>query len=193
MRWRVGDGSNIRVWLDPWSNDDSNFFVRAPVVDGLENLRVVDLFLPNAAEWDTQKVGLLKRLQRFHGIFQNDLIWNENQAPTSTIIHMSLSKATDRQQLQFLEIQMVYSFMHERTHLLELHPQNLLKLFLFGKPSLGLSLLHTVKLILKQIVNLFFMHSRLNLLYSQRLVLFCQTVCSLQTKSLAYPFTGFQD
>ena len=41
-RWRMGFGTNINVWNDPWINGSNTFKPSTPVVDGLQSLTVVD-------------------------------------------------------------------------------------------------------------------------------------------------------
>ncbi|KAK6147935.1 hypothetical protein DH2020_018847 [Rehmannia glutinosa] len=50
-------GQSINVWRDPWLRDQSNFWTTTQQVDGLEDLRVNDLFVPGSFEWD---VGMIE-------------------------------------------------------------------------------------------------------------------------------------
>ncbi|CAN0914975.1 Putative ribonuclease H protein At1g65750 [Linum grandiflorum] len=55
-RWKVGDGSQIKVWEDPWIRRDGCFEAesRSPIPDS--NLRVSALLQPNGEEWDEVRV-----------------------------------------------------------------------------------------------------------------------------------------
>ncbi|CAN1807845.1 Putative ribonuclease H protein At1g65750 [Linum perenne] len=59
IRVRVGDGKSTNIWTNPWLDEDDNRFLQTPVIEGLEALRVHDLFIPGLAQWD---VGLLDEL-----------------------------------------------------------------------------------------------------------------------------------
>ncbi|KAL8548930.1 hypothetical protein ACS0TY_007984 [Phlomoides rotata] len=51
-RWKIGDGTSIRVWGIPWLNREADFYVRTPIIEGLESLLVSDLFLPGTRVWN---------------------------------------------------------------------------------------------------------------------------------------------
>ncbi|KAJ8623634.1 hypothetical protein MRB53_032164 [Persea americana] len=53
---RIGDGSNIRVLSEPWLLEDDNFILETSLVQGHEDLRVCDLWIPGYKERD---IGLL--------------------------------------------------------------------------------------------------------------------------------------
>lgn len=51
MRWRVGDGTTIRIWADPWLPSDFLRYVSSPVVPDFEEAKVVSLIDPITNEW----------------------------------------------------------------------------------------------------------------------------------------------
>ncbi|XVE59633.1 hypothetical protein DITRI_Ditri05aG0061700 [Diplodiscus trichospermus] len=58
-RWCIGDGWLIKVWQDPWVMDNIEFKLSTPLVDGFEEMRVYELWLPGRKEWN---VTLLQQL-----------------------------------------------------------------------------------------------------------------------------------
>ncbi|CAN1729936.1 LINE-1 reverse transcriptase homolog [Linum perenne] len=54
VRWRIGDGKNIRVWYDPWLKEEGRRHVISPIVQGLEDIRVADLWIPGTKSWDVE-------------------------------------------------------------------------------------------------------------------------------------------
>ncbi|CAN1163492.1 Putative ribonuclease H protein At1g65750 [Linum perenne] len=55
-RWRIGDGSSVRVWQDPWLHDTDNLFVTTPPPTGMEDMCVRDLMIPELSQWDTELI-----------------------------------------------------------------------------------------------------------------------------------------
>ena len=53
-RWRIGNVKSINVWQDFWLKDDTHLHLLTPIVEGLENLMVQDLFIPRTWEWDIE-------------------------------------------------------------------------------------------------------------------------------------------
>ena len=54
IRWRIGNGTQIDVWTDPWLRDDHNFWVQTTQGTKLDGLRVSDLMIPGRLEWDVE-------------------------------------------------------------------------------------------------------------------------------------------
>ncbi|CAN1321508.1 Putative ribonuclease H protein At1g65750 [Linum perenne] len=54
IRWRVGNGNGIRVWSDPWLKEEDRRYVISPVRQGLEDLRVSELWIPGTRSWDEE-------------------------------------------------------------------------------------------------------------------------------------------
>ncbi|KAL0413523.1 UNVERIFIED_CONTAM: putative mitochondrial protein [Sesamum radiatum] len=54
-RWRVGTGSSVRVWQDPWLPRGTSFRVITPPPLGTP-LRVRDLILQHSREWDVELI-----------------------------------------------------------------------------------------------------------------------------------------
>ena len=50
----IGNGKSINVWQDFWLKDDTHRHLLTPIVEGLENLMVLDLFIPRTREWDIE-------------------------------------------------------------------------------------------------------------------------------------------
>jgi hypothetical protein len=59
LRWRVGNGSKVKVWYDPWLQDEGKGFVTSPIAIGSENLVVSDLIDHNAHVWRTNIINEL--------------------------------------------------------------------------------------------------------------------------------------
>ncbi|CAN1824958.1 Putative ribonuclease H protein At1g65750 [Linum perenne] len=58
-RWRVGDGTSIRVWEDQWLRNDNNLCITTDKDDTLDGLKVCDLLIPGLLEWDRELVETL--------------------------------------------------------------------------------------------------------------------------------------
>jgi ribonuclease HI len=58
-RWRIGDGSNIKVMNEPWLREEEGRWVESPQRQGLYSLNIQDLMLPSMKQWDLDKVNLL--------------------------------------------------------------------------------------------------------------------------------------
>lgn len=53
VRWRVGDGSCINIWNQPWLRDDGRYLQTVPI-DGLESLCVHDLREEGTQQWNLE-------------------------------------------------------------------------------------------------------------------------------------------
>lgn len=51
MRWRVGDGTSIWIWTDPWLPSEFLPFVSLPVAQAFEEAKVVSLIDLVTKEW----------------------------------------------------------------------------------------------------------------------------------------------
>ena len=50
IRCRIGNGTQIDVWIDHWLRDDQNFWVQMTHSAELDDLRVSDLMIPGRLE-----------------------------------------------------------------------------------------------------------------------------------------------
>jgi hypothetical protein len=55
-RWIVGNGANIKVMNDPWLRERDNTWIHSPQLQGVHNLTVNELMLPNLKVWDNDKI-----------------------------------------------------------------------------------------------------------------------------------------
>lgn len=52
MRWRVGDGTSIRIWSDLWLPSDFLLYIPSPAASEFEEAQVVSLVDPATNEWN---------------------------------------------------------------------------------------------------------------------------------------------
>jgi hypothetical protein len=55
-RWRIGSGSSIKVMNEPWLRDVDGAWIPSPQNQGVHNLHVNELMIPNVKMWDKGKV-----------------------------------------------------------------------------------------------------------------------------------------
>ena len=55
-RRRIGDGENTLVWRDPWLPDQSNGYIRTPVYEHLQNIKVRNLMTMEGTKWDLEVI-----------------------------------------------------------------------------------------------------------------------------------------
>ncbi|KAL0406460.1 UNVERIFIED_CONTAM: putative mitochondrial protein [Sesamum latifolium] len=75
-RWRVGSGSTIKVWNDPWLPRPACFKPITPLILHLASLKVSDLILQDTIDWNSELV--------------SSLLWPEDR---DVILGIPLSKA----------------------------------------------------------------------------------------------------
>lgn len=54
IQWRIGDGSSVRVWNEPWLSNKDLSCMHGPVLHEFMDIRVGDLFLPVVKSWNQQ-------------------------------------------------------------------------------------------------------------------------------------------
>ncbi|KAK2420530.1 hypothetical protein QL285_031245 [Trifolium repens] len=72
-RWSIGSGTTIKVMGDPWLRG-SDAWTPSPQIQGVYNLNVSDLFIPNMKVWDKAKVESLFPLHVANNIVETPLI-----------------------------------------------------------------------------------------------------------------------
>jgi hypothetical protein len=55
-RWKIGDGSKIKVVCEPWLRGGDNLWMQAPQSQCTYELHVNDLLLPGVKNWDRHKI-----------------------------------------------------------------------------------------------------------------------------------------
>ncbi|RWR72557.1 ribonuclease H [Cinnamomum micranthum f. kanehirae] len=92
--WRIGCGSRINVWKDPWLKDDSNLKIATSVIPGLESLTVSDLWIPHCREWDVEllhelfeprNIAVILSIPLGNGSQQDRLIWHFDKEGSYTV------------------------------------------------------------------------------------------------------------
>lgn len=53
-RWKIGDGTKVHMWGDPWINDDKSFHISSPPVPTFEDMVVNDFFVPGTRSWNRE-------------------------------------------------------------------------------------------------------------------------------------------
>jgi len=54
--WRLGDGSLIKAWYDPWIRDNRRAYATSVILSGMENMMVSELIEENENEWKTDVI-----------------------------------------------------------------------------------------------------------------------------------------
>lgn len=54
LRFKIEDGSNVKVWHDKWLRDVKNPKLETPLMASLEDIRVRNLLIRNNLEWDME-------------------------------------------------------------------------------------------------------------------------------------------
>ncbi|CAH9122687.1 unnamed protein product, partial [Cuscuta epithymum] len=94
VRWRVGDGSSINIWRDPWLPDKDNPRVSSECFHGLEGASVAGLFKPLRAGWDEDILvdlfnardrELIKRIPVSNRSVTDRLVWAGEQNGSFTV------------------------------------------------------------------------------------------------------------
>ncbi|CAN1757082.1 Putative ribonuclease H protein At1g65750 [Linum perenne] len=93
-RWRIGNGTNIRVWDDNWLRDDDNLGITTDRDDTLHGLKVCDLLIPGTVEWDKELIEAVFNQRDMIEIFkvplgvgglQDQLIWHYDPKGVYTV------------------------------------------------------------------------------------------------------------
>jgi hypothetical protein len=58
-RWRIGNGASIKIMNEPWLRGIEGAWIPSPQVQGVYNLHVNDLMVPNVKMWDKEKIHFL--------------------------------------------------------------------------------------------------------------------------------------
>ena len=59
MKWRVGDGTQIQIWLDLWFPSEFLPYVTSLVAAGWVEAKVCSLIKPNSKEWNQEALRAL--------------------------------------------------------------------------------------------------------------------------------------
>jgi hypothetical protein len=87
-RWRIGDGSQIKVMLDPWLRNEGKGWMHSPQSQGVYNLFVKDLMMNNDKKWLTHKIMQLfshaaaeeiLKVPLMSEVSDDCLVWTEEQ------------------------------------------------------------------------------------------------------------------
>jgi ribonuclease HI len=87
-RWRIGNGTCINVMSEPWLRDNDGAWIPSPQVQGVYDLHVSDLMLPNMKMWDKEKIDSLFPMHIANCIMEtpllnvieeDEIIWKDSQ------------------------------------------------------------------------------------------------------------------
>jgi hypothetical protein len=86
-RWIVGNGADIKVMNDPWLRERNHAWMQSPQLQGVHNLTVNELMLPNLRAWNNDKIMSLFPdevahniidIPLFDDIVEDKLIWQDS-------------------------------------------------------------------------------------------------------------------
>ena len=84
VKWRVGNRESIGVWSNAWLPSCDHSKILSPIVDGFEEIRVVDLIDLRVRQWGSnlfhrlfnpQEISLIKSIPIWSANTENKLIW----------------------------------------------------------------------------------------------------------------------
>lgn len=58
-RWKIGDGTQINTWNDPWLREANNFRVQTSMIPGMGSLMVAELMIPGIKQWHVELINEL--------------------------------------------------------------------------------------------------------------------------------------
>jgi hypothetical protein len=73
-RWSIENGTSIKVMGEPWLRERDGAWIPSPQTQGVYNLNVSDLMVPNMKMWDKAKVESLFPLHVANNIVETPLI-----------------------------------------------------------------------------------------------------------------------
>ena len=76
-RWRLGNGTYVNVWTNPWLKDIQNFKPTTPIIEGMEDLKVANLWLSDQHCWNLELVRANFNEQDVQAILKMDLPYRE--------------------------------------------------------------------------------------------------------------------
>ena len=94
LRWRVGNGANIKVWQDRWLPWGSSHSVISPRIFLSADTKVVDLIDSSTAKWKSEVIGslfiaheaeLIKRIPLSTTLPVNKIVWAETTNRNFTV------------------------------------------------------------------------------------------------------------
>ncbi|MCH82487.1 RNA-directed DNA polymerase (Reverse transcriptase), partial [Trifolium medium] len=95
LRWCIGDGTRINMWLDPWLRNAENPFTTSSIIQGHENMRVADLMRQgaiNSWDWDIIRAMMNERDQQeiarvtlTQGVVEDRMVWRFNNKGIYTV------------------------------------------------------------------------------------------------------------
>jgi ribonuclease HI len=73
-RWRIGNGDSINIMSEPWLRERNDAWIPSPQAQGVYNLHVSDLMIPNLKLWDKNKIESLFPLHIANRIMETPLL-----------------------------------------------------------------------------------------------------------------------
>lgn len=123
-RWKVGDGSRVRMLGDNWLNDDKSFWIHSPAIPTFEDMVVSDFYVPETWSWNRDLIEKVFLEEDALRIFKtspspigvpNKIIWHFSPKgiySVKIVFHLAMKIILDKWCV-------MYSIMNNKTHLKE--------------------------------------------------------------------------
>ncbi|WJX28105.1 hypothetical protein P8452_16861 [Trifolium repens] len=94
LRWRIGNGTNVRIWNQPWLRNDKQPIITTEAVEGMENSTVSELIDHESATWNYQLLQQIFNARDRREILkiplnllhtEDECIWNCSRQGTYTV------------------------------------------------------------------------------------------------------------
>jgi hypothetical protein len=120
LRWRIGDGKNIRVWQDAWLRDEDNFFITTPMIAGKENMRVCDLMEAGGSGWrrnliyeyfNTRDAHCISNIPLFGDMQEDTPCWKfsrNGEYSVKSAYYYTMENLVDNNELEWREIAKIF-------------------------------------------------------------------------------------